>query len=601
MVLSNPLSRTPYTGSRRRLVLAFDVGTTYSGISYSILTPGQVPEIKGVARFPANEYISGASKIPTMMYYDEKGRVRAAGAEAKQDGILEMAMDGNWLKVEWFKLLIRPKSGGPDFEEQIPPLPPGKSVVQVLADFLLYLHKCAEDYIKGSHINGQELWESVSSGTHYVISHPNGWEGYQQSQIRQAVALAQLIPDTNEGHARLLFVTEGEASLHFTIDNGLPTGVIEAGDGIVVVDAGGGTIDISAYSGKKVGRDQRASYIFEEIMIPQCHFYGSVFVTISARSFLDDYLKDSEYYEELSNIVHCFDKSTKIRFNNDKQPQFIRFGGTRDNDQAHNIRFGQLKLSGTDVAQFFEPSVKCLTDAVLNIATNTSKPIKHVVLVGGFAESDWLVSRVRQVLYQKGMKIVHPENHVNKAVSDGAISFYLEQRVKTRITKVAYGVLFWPRYNPDLAEHRARESMSFTLHDGSRRLPGYFHSILPRNTQISEGQRFSISLSKKPRTSSNLKLVSELWCYVGQAPNPRWLDEDEGNYRILCKLEADASFLRRRQPRKNADGTNGEHWTFDFTFVLWFSATELRAQLVWKENGVERRGPATIVYEPNDT
>ncbi|KAJ2912878.1 hypothetical protein MD484_g7538, partial [Candolleomyces efflorescens] len=217
------------------------------------------------------------------MYYDTQGRVRAAGAEAIQDGMLEAALDGGWLRIEWFKLLIRPKSGGPDFSDKIPPLPPGKSVVQVLADFLKYLQTCAEAYIKDSHPCGQEVWELVSSEIDYVISHPNGWEGYQQSQIRRAVVLAQLIPDTTEGHARVLFVTEGEASLHFLIDNGLPAGVIEEGEGIVVVYAGGGTIDISAYT-KKAGY---APYTFEEIMIPQCHFFGSVFVTINARLFLD--------------------------------------------------------------------------------------------------------------------------------------------------------------------------------------------------------------------------------------------------------------------------------------------------------------------------
>ena len=65
-------SRSVYRGARRKLVLAFDVGTTYSGISYrysppcravnrdfiqiadtcldSLLDPGQVPEIKGITR-----------------------------------------------------------------------------------------------------------------------------------------------------------------------------------------------------------------------------------------------------------------------------------------------------------------------------------------------------------------------------------------------------------------------------------------------------------------------------------------------------------------------------------------------------------------------
>ena len=64
-----PSPRSPYRGIRRKLVLAFDVGTNYSGISYtwgfsdcsdafgrtnhlliSVLDPGQVPEIKGVTR-----------------------------------------------------------------------------------------------------------------------------------------------------------------------------------------------------------------------------------------------------------------------------------------------------------------------------------------------------------------------------------------------------------------------------------------------------------------------------------------------------------------------------------------------------------------------
>jgi hypothetical protein len=80
-----------------------------------------VPEIKGVTRsvtrlrhqlviishssykcrFPAHEHISGASKIPTVIYYDRSGRVKAVGAEAMREGIYEIAEDENWVKAEW--------------------------------------------------------------------------------------------------------------------------------------------------------------------------------------------------------------------------------------------------------------------------------------------------------------------------------------------------------------------------------------------------------------------------------------------------------------------------------------------------------------------
>jgi hypothetical protein len=40
-----------FSGSLRKLVLAFDVGTTYSGIAYAILDPGETPRILGVTRY----------------------------------------------------------------------------------------------------------------------------------------------------------------------------------------------------------------------------------------------------------------------------------------------------------------------------------------------------------------------------------------------------------------------------------------------------------------------------------------------------------------------------------------------------------------------
>ena len=55
----------------------------------------------------------------------------------------------------------------------------------------------------------------------YVLTHPNGWGGPQQAQMREAAILAGIVPDTDKGLARITFVTEGEASLLFCLSNGL--------------------------------------------------------------------------------------------------------------------------------------------------------------------------------------------------------------------------------------------------------------------------------------------------------------------------------------------------------------------------------------------
>ena len=46
----SPLRRQPYQGNRLELVIGIDVGTTFSGVSYAILRPGVVPDVRPVTR-----------------------------------------------------------------------------------------------------------------------------------------------------------------------------------------------------------------------------------------------------------------------------------------------------------------------------------------------------------------------------------------------------------------------------------------------------------------------------------------------------------------------------------------------------------------------
>lgn len=106
------------------------------------------------------------------------------------------------------------------------PLPRKKTAVHVFGDFLAYLYRCTRDFITDTHGNGAQLWNAVEHNIQFVLSHPNGWEGPQQSKMRRSAVYGGLIPDTNEGKARIRFVTEGEASLHACVLNGLAADVL---------------------------------------------------------------------------------------------------------------------------------------------------------------------------------------------------------------------------------------------------------------------------------------------------------------------------------------------------------------------------------------
>ncbi|KAJ7628222.1 hypothetical protein DFH06DRAFT_1480624 [Mycena polygramma] len=508
------ISRKPYSGPRA-LVFGIDVGTTFSGLSYSILEPGQIPAIRPITRsvltgsgdmnFPGQQDVGGDSKVPTFIFYDREGI-------------------------------------------------------------------CAKTFIEET--LGREVWLSLENNTRFVLAHPNGWEGKQQSQMRDAAVMAGLITDTDAGHERLSFVTEGEASLHFCIQNGLATKAIESGKGVVVVDAGGGTIDLSTYRLAPKSNGGK----FQEIAPPQCLFQGSVYVTARAREYITEHLADSKFADDVDYIGDAFDTSAKLTFTGDEVS--INFGTIRDNYPDLNIRYGQLKISGANVKQFFEPSISAVARAIEEQCISASA-----------------VASVSAVFLSLnlGVNLTRPDAHLNKAVADGAVSFYIDHHVSVRVARFTYGLQVIQVYDQGNSEHTARFEKVFKCATGQVIVPGTFNPILKKGMQVCETTEFR---SLYTRTASQPQFLqhfsADLWIYNGHADNPQWMDIDPESYRVACKIEADIS----RGPKSLWSVGPGmpPYYEFKFHVVLSFGLTELKARIAWMEDGVEKRGPAKIVY-----
>ena len=121
-----------------------------------------------------------------------------------------------------YKLRLRPRSMPARLSlSTLPKLPPGKDVVQIFGDFMAYIMACTEKFIQETHPNIVSSWPTLRQKAEFVITHPNGWQGTQQAKLRKSAIIGGLIPDTTEGKARVTFVSEGEASLHYCIGEGL--------------------------------------------------------------------------------------------------------------------------------------------------------------------------------------------------------------------------------------------------------------------------------------------------------------------------------------------------------------------------------------------
>ncbi|KAM6491361.1 hypothetical protein JOM56_013135 [Amanita muscaria] len=302
----------PYTGTEKLLVIGIDVGTTLSGVSYAVLEPGKVPRINPVERFSGQREERPDSKVPSVVCYDQDGHVLAAGPETDYELNPILSEIEGVRRAEWFKLRLRPPNLAADKRAQLekfwsPPEPSEeivdaekseedeeedrllmeiegisgvveepelpnkkrirpvtddfKTAVQVLADFLQYLFRSAKNYISETerYIDPTFTWSSIERNTYFVLTHPNGWEGKQQSQMREAAVAAGLV-DGSTAADRITFVTEGEASLRFCLDKN-PILHQDSG-GLLVADCGGGTIDLSAYSQTETGHYKEIVFRF---------------------------------------------------------------------------------------------------------------------------------------------------------------------------------------------------------------------------------------------------------------------------------------------------------------------------------------------------
>ena len=67
----------------------------------------------------------------------------------------------------------------------------------------------------------------------------------------------------------------------------------------------------------------------------------------------------------------------------------------------------------------------------------------------------------------------------NKAVSDGAISFYLDHYVRTRVSKVTFGFFCEVVYDPTALDHISRSHRVVPSNIGEA-IQDYFAIILPK-------------------------------------------------------------------------------------------------------------------------
>ncbi|KAI0315433.1 hypothetical protein OF83DRAFT_1173830, partial [Amylostereum chailletii] len=247
-----------------------------------------------------------------------------------------------------------------------------------------------------------------------------------------------------------------------------------------------------------------------------------------------------------------------------------------------------------ELHSFFDPSVQTIIRAIdAQKKATGSKKISTFCLVGGFAASDYLFSKLKEHLEAEGLHLFRPDEHTGKAVAEGAVSFHIDHYVSARVAKVTYGVEGAAPYNERNWSHKRRETEAYVHLSGELYIPHVFCPIILKGTQVSETRQFEESF----RASSKKKKESrwaeyEILCYRGDDV-PEFVDEPGRPFATLCKVSADVSGA----PTVIRKGPFGPYHERQHSIVMSLGLTELKAHVTWSAQGIKKQGPASVVYD----
>ncbi|GAA5915562.1 hypothetical protein JCM5296_007284 [Sporobolomyces johnsonii] len=457
----------PYSGVQK-LVMCLDVGTTQSGVSLMHLQPG----VRVVNRWPGD---ATSAKIPSLVLYDSRGVAKSFGAEALLEDVQVQADEEGWRGARWFKLHLHPKSMDPPpyscdtgsamaqtFE--VPPLPRGVAVSQVYEDWFGYLLRSTKVWFEENSPDGDVIWEKLAPTMVFVVAHPNGWETAQQATLSSALQRAVRVAKPSE---QIVFVTEAEASVHFSLQYCGNKDWLKVGAHFAVVDAGGSTVDTCVYEVEKT----EPKLQLKEAKASDCVQAGAIFLTRQARILFTDKLKSSPFSsgEYLDRIVQEWDVKTKHKVAGlDDGNHLIKFGYDQDTDKRCDISRGRLALTPAEVEKAFLPSVERILQSVDSQVSDTKT--RHILLTGGFGESPYLQSRLREKHRTRGIHLLHADEPSKKAVAEGAALFYVRDTVTARAAHFDYGVGIAHPASTHMAQAGYR--LACALLDGKRYISG---------------------------------------------------------------------------------------------------------------------------------
>ncbi|KAF3360981.1 hypothetical protein VDGD_07654 [Verticillium dahliae] len=496
--------------SERKIIVGIDFGTTCSGVAWA---ETQRPDRRTtITSWPISKTIregESSDKVPTKLRYSN-GDVQwgfSIPVTAPQKEI-----------VEWFKLDLDPTLQGMG-NTVAQEARAGRSVNQLVTDFISSL---------GEHLR---YMLRMKLGEHIVSTIP----------------------------LEIHLVSEPEVAAIYAL-HGLDPHGLKMDDTIVVVDAGGGTVDLISYTITRL----KPILEVEEAAPGSGALCGSTFLNKRFKEFLTARLGNEEGFDDevVADAIDVFEKKIKRQFTMQASPDdrfMVPVGGLANNKEL-GISRGRLSLKVADLQTIFEPIIlECIKLVSAQIAAS-DVPISAILLVGGFGASNYLKERIRNAIDRK-IRILQPPNAwqavvqgaVMKGLAQASPSHLTQVRIQNRRARKHYGTRCNRDYDETLHGH-LRDKRRWSGLYGCYRVNVMKYIVL-RGDVVSETDPYCLSFVSTGLVSDGRINDIQQNIYADGTSSVAPVENND-NTKLLCRVEADVSHIPEAQfnRRQGQDG-----------------------------------------------
>ncbi|CZT47209.1 related to hsp70 protein [Rhynchosporium secalis] len=405
-----------------RLIVGIDFGTTFSGVAWAQTSSDRQMAITSWPSMTDTHDETSSEKVPTELRYTPERTEWGFQIPAR-------VQRHQWFKLAFAESNIEGMIQSPDAEQH---------TTDYLKELYKHLMHTLEQEIGLIHLRNLPM--------EFCLTVPAIWSETSKQKTLMACQDAGM-----KSAKEILLVSEPEAAAIYTL-HGLDQQGLSIGDTFVLCDAGGGTVDLIAYTVTAL----RPVLKVAEAAVGTGGFCGSSFLNRRFQDFLTAKLGHISKWDDkiLAAAMEVFETVIKRQYmptTAAQNPVSVPVWGL-DDDRNLGIRRARFVIESADLNAVFEPVVLSIVQLIQAQIEECRGDVTAILLVGGFGQNIYLKSRIEAAV--DPIKVLQPANGWT-AVVRGAVMMGLTRSdsalttvgIVSRAARKHYGLELEVRFN----------------------------------------------------------------------------------------------------------------------------------------------------------